>query len=215
MFGAYLKYVTLFSSNIYILVICLFCVIHKTYMCYCSPWHVLFQKSNNMHILLFLSAVRLDPCHHPTRYPSSQRHNGIIQVLCLGIMIMFQLRHHRETACHSRGHQWCPRLRHEWAVAEDVARRLQSERVCRVCLPWCMAPCRSCLPWCMAPGIRWWEMHFVCARNLSLVLYLSLCLSLSLLHTHTRTHTYTHLHPHTRTTSAKPLGEATSRMIQI
>jgi len=31
-----------------------------------------------------------------TRYPSSQCHNGIIQVLRLGIMIMFELCHHRE-----------------------------------------------------------------------------------------------------------------------
>jgi len=50
----------------------------------------------------FWSAVRQDPCHHPTRYPISQCHNGIIEVLWLGIMIMFQLRHHRETACHSQ-----------------------------------------------------------------------------------------------------------------
>jgi len=30
------------------------------------------------------------------RYPSSQCHNGIIQVLRLGIMTMFEPRHHRE-----------------------------------------------------------------------------------------------------------------------
>jgi len=29
-------------------------------------------------------------------------YNGIIEVLWLCIMIMFQLRHHRETACHSQ-----------------------------------------------------------------------------------------------------------------
>jgi len=65
---------------------------------------MLFKRSHNMHMLFFLSAVRLDPRHHPgpTRYPISQCHNGIIQVLWLGIMIMFQLRHHRETACHSQ-----------------------------------------------------------------------------------------------------------------
>ena len=38
----------------------------------------------------------------PTRYSSSQCHNGIIQVLWLGIMVVFQLRHHREIACHSQ-----------------------------------------------------------------------------------------------------------------
>ena len=42
------------------------------------------------------------PCHHPTRYPISQCHNGIIHVLWLGVTIIFQLRHHRETACHSQ-----------------------------------------------------------------------------------------------------------------
>jgi len=50
----------------------------------------------------FLLDARLDPCHHPTRYPISQCHNGIIKVLWLGIMCMLQLRHHRETACHSQ-----------------------------------------------------------------------------------------------------------------
>jgi len=63
---------------------------------------MLFEKSHNMHMSFFGSAVRLDPYHRPTRYPSSQCYNGIIQVLWLGIMIMFQLRHHRETACHSQ-----------------------------------------------------------------------------------------------------------------
>jgi len=66
---------------------------------------MLFKKSHSMHMFWFWSAVwsavRLDPCHHPTRYPSSQCHNGIIQVLWFVIMIMFQLRHHRETAFHS------------------------------------------------------------------------------------------------------------------
>ena len=55
-----------------------------------------------MHIFCFLSAVCLDPCHHSTRYPISQSHNGIIQVLWLGIIIMSQLHYHRETACHSQ-----------------------------------------------------------------------------------------------------------------
>jgi len=95
-------YVILFSSDIYMLVIYLFYVTQKTYICYCSPWHILIEKSHNMHMFIFWSALRLDPCHHPTRYPSSHCHNGIIQVLSLGIMIMFQLRHHRETACHSQ-----------------------------------------------------------------------------------------------------------------
>jgi len=95
-------YVALFSSNIHMLVIYLFYVTQKTCLCYCSPWHMLFKKSHNMHMFFFLPAVRLDPCHHPTRCPISHCHNGIIQVLWLGIMIMFQLRHHREAACHSQ-----------------------------------------------------------------------------------------------------------------
>ena len=36
------------------------------------------------------------------RYPSSQCHNGIIQVLRLGIMIMFEPCHHSETTSHSQ-----------------------------------------------------------------------------------------------------------------
>ena len=50
----------------------------------------------------FLSAVLLDPCYHPTQYPP-QCHNAIIHVLWLGVTIIFQLRHHRETTCHSVG----------------------------------------------------------------------------------------------------------------
>ena len=50
----------------------------------------------------FGSAVRLDPCHDPIRCSISQCHIGIIQVLWLGIMIMFRLHHHRETACNSQ-----------------------------------------------------------------------------------------------------------------
>ena len=37
-----------------------------------------------------------------TQYPSSQCHSGIIQVLRLGIMIMFEPCHHRETTSHSQ-----------------------------------------------------------------------------------------------------------------
>ena len=84
------------------LVIYLFYVTQKIFTYYCSPWHMMLKKGLNMHMFYLLSAVRLDPCHHPTRDPISQCHNGIIQVLWLGIMIMFQLRHHRETACHNQ-----------------------------------------------------------------------------------------------------------------
>jgi len=58
------------------------------------------RQSTTCTSFCFLSAVRLDPCHHPTRHPISQCHNGIIQVLWLSIIIMFQLRYHRETSCH-------------------------------------------------------------------------------------------------------------------
>ena len=36
-------------------------------------------------------------------YIISQCHNAIIHVLWLGVTIIFQLRHHRETTCHSVG----------------------------------------------------------------------------------------------------------------
>ena len=62
------------------------------------------QIPQHAHVFFFLSEVRLDPgpWHDPTRYPISQCHNGIMQVVWLGIMIMFELRHHRETACHNQ-----------------------------------------------------------------------------------------------------------------
>jgi len=46
-------YVALFSSNIHMLVIYLFYVTQKTCLCYCSPWHMLFKKSHNMHMFFF------------------------------------------------------------------------------------------------------------------------------------------------------------------
>jgi len=39
-------------------------VTQKTYVCYCSPSHMLFKTSHTMHMFFFWSAVRLDPCHH-------------------------------------------------------------------------------------------------------------------------------------------------------
>jgi len=104
MLGLHFIYDTLLSSNIYMLLVYLFYVSQKTYISYCSPWHMLFKKSHNMHMFFLGSAVRLDPCHHLqlTRHSSSECDNGIIQVPWLGIMIMFQLRHHKETACHSQ-----------------------------------------------------------------------------------------------------------------
>jgi len=63
--GVTFGYVTLISSNICMLVIYLFYVTQQPYACYCSPWHMLFKKSQNMHMcFLFWSAVRLNPCHH-------------------------------------------------------------------------------------------------------------------------------------------------------
>ena len=53
MWGLHFIYITLFSSNIYMLVIYLFYVTQKIYTCYCSPWHMLFEKSHNMHMFFF------------------------------------------------------------------------------------------------------------------------------------------------------------------
>jgi len=72
MFGAHFIYVTIWKNP-------------STCTCFC-----------------FVSTVYMDPCHRPTWYLISQCRNGIIQVLWLGIIIMVQLRHHRETACHSQ-----------------------------------------------------------------------------------------------------------------
>jgi len=54
---------------------------------------------------MFFSFGLLYVCTHvitQTRYPSSRCHNGIMQVLRLGIMIMFELYHHRENTSDSK-----------------------------------------------------------------------------------------------------------------
>jgi len=53
MLGLHFIYVTLFSNKIYMLVIYLFYVTQKTYICYCSPWHMLFKKSHSMNMFFF------------------------------------------------------------------------------------------------------------------------------------------------------------------
>jgi len=53
-------YVTLFSSNICMLVIYLFYVTQQTYIYYCSPSHMLFKKTHNMHMFFLWYAA----CHH-------------------------------------------------------------------------------------------------------------------------------------------------------
>ena len=56
--GLQFIYVTLFSSNIYTLVINWFYVTQKTYICYCSPgWHMLFKKSHNMHMFFLVCST--------------------------------------------------------------------------------------------------------------------------------------------------------------
>ena len=101
MLGLLFIYVTLFSSNIYMLVIYLFYVTSKTYIFNVVPDICHSKNPTTCTCFFFWSAVHLDPSHHPIRCPISQSHIGIIQFLWLGIMIMFQLRHHRETACHN------------------------------------------------------------------------------------------------------------------
>jgi len=54
LFRAVFTYITLFLSNICMLVIYLFYATQQTYICYCSPWHMLFKKSHNMHMLFSL-----------------------------------------------------------------------------------------------------------------------------------------------------------------
>jgi len=56
MLGSHLIYVTLFSSNVYMLVIyiCLcYTICQKPYTCYCSPWHIMFKKTHDMHVVFF------------------------------------------------------------------------------------------------------------------------------------------------------------------
>ena len=77
-------------------------MLHKKYIYVIVVPDICCSKNPTTCTFFFWSSVRLDPCHHPTWYPSSQCHKRIIQFLWLGITIMFQLRHHRETACHSQ-----------------------------------------------------------------------------------------------------------------
>jgi len=64
---------------------------------------MLFKKSHNMHMFFPLICCTSEPMsslRHGIQY--RQYHNGIMQVLRLGIMIMFELCHHRETTSHSQ-----------------------------------------------------------------------------------------------------------------
>jgi len=65
MLEAHFIYITWFPSNINMLVIYLFYVTQKTYTCYCSPWHMLSNKSHNMHMFLFLVCSTPGPMSSP------------------------------------------------------------------------------------------------------------------------------------------------------
>ena len=99
--GVAFLYVTLFSSNICRLVISYF-MLHNKHIYFIVVPDICCSKIPQHAHVFFWSALRLDPCPHPTRYLSSKCNNGIIQVLWLSIMIMFQLHHQREAACHSQ-----------------------------------------------------------------------------------------------------------------
>jgi len=64
---------------------------------------MLFQKSHHIHVLFCVCSTP-GSMSSPYTVSNFTVYNGIIdsENLCLGIMIMFQLRHHRETACHSQ-----------------------------------------------------------------------------------------------------------------
>jgi len=70
-------YVTLFSSNICMLVIYLFYVTQQTYICYCSPSHMLFKKSQNTHMFFSLVCCTSGPM-------SSLRHGIQVHSVTMG-----------------------------------------------------------------------------------------------------------------------------------
>ena len=97
MLGAHLIYVTLFSSNIL--------VMYLFYVTKFATKHIYLIVvpdiccSKDPTICTCLFSVCSTP---PDTVSNYTVFNGIIEVVWLGIMIMFQLRHHRKTACHSQ-----------------------------------------------------------------------------------------------------------------
>ena len=104
---SHLLYVTLFSNNIYMLVIYLLYVtqfVNNIYMVFVVTD---ICCSKNPTTCLYVVCSTPGPMSSPDTVSNLTVYNGIIQVLWLGIMIMFQLRHHRETVCHSQP-SWQP-----------------------------------------------------------------------------------------------------------
>ena len=80
MLGAHLIYVTLFSSNLYTLLICSF-RLHKKHIYIIAVPAICCSKNPSTCTCFFLSSVRLDPYQHPTGCPLSRCHNEIIQCM--------------------------------------------------------------------------------------------------------------------------------------
>ena len=100
--GVTFLYVALFSTNIFMLVIYLYMLHNKHTYVIVVP-HICCSKiPQHAHVFFFGLLYVWTHVITQTRYPSSQCHNGIIQVLRLGIMIMFEPCHHRETTSHSQ-----------------------------------------------------------------------------------------------------------------
>jgi len=101
MLWSHLLYVTLFSNNIYISVTYLLYVtqfVNNIYMGFVVPD---ICCSKNPTTCLCVGSSTPGPMTSPDTV-FNLMYNGIIQVLWLGIMIIFQLRHHRETDCHNQ-----------------------------------------------------------------------------------------------------------------
>ena len=90
--GVTFTYVILFSSNICMLVIYLFHVTQQIYICYCSPWHMLFKKSWHMLFkkpLTYIVQKTIEARVHRRYKTSSRWKNGVevVQLKCFEEMI--------------------------------------------------------------------------------------------------------------------------------
>jgi len=104
--GVTFLYVTVFSSNICMVAIYLF-MLHNKHTCFIVVPHICCSQHPTPCTCFFFGVLYVwTHVITQARYPSSQSHNGIIQVLRLGIMIMFEPCHHRETTHHSEPWIW-------------------------------------------------------------------------------------------------------------
>jgi len=102
MLWSHLLYITLFSKNIYMLVKYLLHVTQLVNNIYIVFVVLNICCSKNPTSWLYVVYSTPGPMSSLDTVSNLTVFNGIIKFLWLSIMIMFQLRHHRETECHNQ-----------------------------------------------------------------------------------------------------------------